>query len=105
MYKTLGKLRRGSWIPPTRYDTVPIRYTNESQTMGGRGPELTVRVRTYDLHFAGPDGASWPFHEFTDYSKARACGETMARLWSMTLDDEIRERRKQAQANVEHRRR
>ena len=105
VYKTLGRQRLGSWIPTERYDTVVIRYTNESQTMGGRGPELTVRVRTYDLHFSGPNGASWSFHEFTDYSKARKCGEAMARLWSMTLADEVQDRRKTAQLNAPMRRR
>lgn len=104
-YKALGKVRSGSWLNIGQYDTLSIRYTNESQTMGGRGPELTVRVRTYDLYLIGSNGASQLFHEFTDYAKARKCAEAMARLWSMRLTDEIQERRQRAQVNVATRRR
>lgn len=105
IYKALGKVRSGSWLNIGQYDTLSIRYTNESQTMGGRGPELTVRVRTYDLYLIGSNGASQLFHEFTDYAKARKCAEAMARLWSMRLTDEIQERRQRAQVNVATRRR
>lgn len=105
IYKALGKFRSGSWLSIGQYDTLSIRYTNESQTMGGRGPELTVRVRTYDLYLIGSNGASQLFHEFTDYAKARKCAEAMARLWSMRLTDEIQERRQRAQVNVATRRR
>ncbi|HRH36693.1 MAG TPA: hypothetical protein PK760_00010 [Flavobacteriales bacterium] len=105
VYKALGALRLGSWLRMDRSSGIAIRYTNESQTMGGRGPEITVRVRTYDLHFIGPEGTSWLFHEFTDYAKARKSAETMARIWSMQLTDEIQERRQRAQANAPSRRR
>lgn len=105
IYKAMGKVRSGSWLNIGQYDTLSIRYTNESQTMGGRGPELTVRVRTYDLYLIGSNGASQLFHEFTDYAKARKCAEAMARLWSMRLTDEIQERRQRAQVNVATRRR
>lgn len=105
VYKGLGNFRVGIWLSIGRYDTVAIRYTNESQHMGGRGPELTVRVRTYDLHLNGPNGASHLFHEFTDYSKARFCSETLARLWSMTISDDVQERRRRAQENAPIRRR
>lgn len=105
VYKTIGKWRLGPWLRADPYNAVAIRYTNESQVMGGRGPELTVRVRTYDVNLNGPNGESRPFHEFRDYSKARSCAETMARLWSMTINDEIQERRKKAQENAPMRRR
>lgn len=105
VYKTVGKWRLGSWLPIVEYDAIAIRYTNESQTMGGRGPELTVRVRTYDLHLHGPNGGHRLFHEFTDYTKARKCADAMARSWSMRFTDEIQERRQRAQANALNRRR
>lgn len=105
VYKSIGRLRLGSWLAVDRYNSVAIRYTNESQTMGGRGPELTVRVRTYDLHLTGPDGASELFHDFTDYAKARKCAVTMAKGWALNLTDEVQERRERAQANAENRRR
>jgi hypothetical protein len=105
VYKSLGRWRVGQWLRTDPYNAIAIRYTNESQTMGGRGPELTVRVRTYDLHLNGPDGASRLFHEFTDYSKARSCAETMARLWAMNISDDIHARRKMALDNAPIRRR
>ena len=105
VYKAIGKTYVGAWLSVQPYNTISIRYTNESQLMGGRGPELTVRVRTFDLHFTGPDGASRSFHDFTNYAKARKCADTMANQWSWSLIDEIQERRHYAQANAPNRKR
>lgn len=105
VYKAIGRLRLGSWLAVDSYNSVAIRYTNESQTMGGRGPELTVRVRTYDLHLIGPDGATELFHDFRDYAKVRQCAVTMAKGWSLNLTDEVQERRERAQVKTGNRRR
>jgi len=105
VYKAIGRLRLGSWLAVDRYNGVALRYTNESQTTGGRGPELTVRVRTYDLHLTGPDGATELFHDFRDYAKARQCAVTMAEGWALNLTDEVQERRERAQVKAGNRRR
>jgi len=105
VYKSLGTLRFGDWRSVDGYNAITIRYTNETQQMGGRGPELTVRVRTYDLYVIGRNGDTWLFHEFTEYAKARRSAESMAGLWLMQLNDEIQERRQQAHVNAPNRRR
>ena len=105
VYKALGKLRFGTWVQVGRDTSLAIRYTNESQVMNSRATSTNVRVRTYDLHFIGYDGASWQFHDFNDYSKARKCAVTMAKEWTLDLTDEVEERKKRAQDNVRTRRR
>jgi hypothetical protein len=105
VYKTLGTLRVGSWLLVHPYHAIVIRYTNESQVMNSRGSSTNVRVRTYDLHFIGPGGATALLHEFNDYTKARKSAETMARLWSMQIADEVQERRLRAQVRGTERRR
>lgn len=97
VYKQLWRLRFGAWVPLDQYSHIDLRYTNESQVMSIKGVENNVRVRTYDLHFTGPDGASRLLHEFSDYRIARRCAEAMVSSWSMTLADEVQERRQRSQ--------
>ena len=97
VYKQLGRVRFGGWVSLERYSHIDLRYTNESQVMSSRGVETNVRVRTYDLHFTGPDGASHRFHQFSDHTIARRCTDAMVSNWSMTLTDEVQERRLRSQ--------
>lgn len=105
VYKAIAKLKWGSWVDASRFDRIELKYTNESQVMSNRGVETNVRVRTYDLHFEGPKGASCLFHEFSDYAKARRCVDVILSNWSMTLTDEIQERRQRSQATAHQRKR
>lgn len=105
VYKQLGSWRFGAWVPLEHYAHMVLRYTNESQVMSIKGVENTVRVRTYDLHFTRPDGATRLFHEFSDYASARRCADAMASNWSLTLTDEIQQRRQRSQAGAHQHRR
>ncbi len=98
VYKALGKFHFGTWIGMDRYNSISIRYVNESQVMSNRGVETNVRVRTYDLYCHDQLGNSLLFHDFTDYGNARRCADTMVTHWSLALTDEIQERRQRSQA-------
>lgn len=105
VYKAIGSLRFGTWVGMERYKSVSLRFTNESQVLTSRASQTNVRVRTFDLHLTTSSGEPILFHDFTDYTKARKCAETMAKQWSWNLTDEIQERRQHAQANAQNRRR
>lgn len=104
VYRIIGTGKYGSWIDARPYQGIELRYTNESQVMSSRATSTNVRVRTYDLTFIGV-GGEYLFHDFTDHAKARKAAVTMAKEWSMTLRDEVGERRQRGRSFASVRRR
>lgn len=90
----------GSWEPLENYNSIILKYLNESQTMNSRAGSVTFRTKTFEIFLASDNKPKLLIKELVGYDEAKAfLNEYSIKLGKLKIDgyeqmkDQLQKRR------------
>ena len=68
----------GKWEAIDQYDTIVLKYINESQAMHSRGNSSNIQTKSFDIYLSSSNTKELLIAEFINYQEAQTCLHTYA---------------------------